>query len=127
MTEASFRSAGYAPTVEGNPDQIFIQNGKSMRLWHSNQNFCPLRNSERPSNRKIFSAIHMVFLELAHNLWETTMPTIVPKNNKFVKLFCKRKQLRRRPRTLLTVSCNSTSKELTLPPPSIQQFSFSPD
>ena len=44
MTDASFRSAGFALMIEDNPDQKYNQSGKRMPRWHSAQKFSPLHN-----------------------------------------------------------------------------------
>ena len=44
MTDASFRSAGYALMIEDNPDQNIQSKRKSMPPWHLAQKFSPLLN-----------------------------------------------------------------------------------
>ena len=44
MTDASFRSAGYALIIEDNPDQKIQSKRKTYAPWHLAQNFSPLHN-----------------------------------------------------------------------------------
>ena len=44
MTDASFRSAGYALMIEDNPIRKYNQSGKRMPPWHSARKFSPLHN-----------------------------------------------------------------------------------
>ena len=52
MTDAHFRSAGYALMIEDNPDQKYSQSGKRMPLWHLAQKFTPLRRLKCPYIQK---------------------------------------------------------------------------
>ena len=45
MTDASFRSAGYALMIEDNPDQKIQSKRKTYAPWHLAQKFSPLHNS----------------------------------------------------------------------------------
>ena len=44
MTDASFRSAGYALMIEDNPDQKIQSKRKTYIPWHLAQKFSPLHN-----------------------------------------------------------------------------------
>ena len=44
MTDASFRSAGYALMIEAIPIRKYNQSGKCMPPWHLAQKSSPLRN-----------------------------------------------------------------------------------
>ena len=77
MTDASFRSAGYALMIEDNPDQKI----QSKRKTHARV------------DSKEFLAIYMAFLEFAHILWEATKPTIVLTDNKSVTRFFQTKAI----------------------------------
>ena len=44
MTDASFRSAGYALMIEDNPDQKIHSKRKTYASWHLAQKFPPLHN-----------------------------------------------------------------------------------
>ena len=84
MTDASFRIAGYALTIEDNPDQ----NIQSKRKMYAPVAFgskiispAQLKMSIYP---KEFLAIYMALLEFAHILWEATKRTIVLTDNKSV-------------------------------------------
>ena len=87
MTDASFRSAGYALMIEDSPDQK-IQSKRKM--------YAPVAFGSKvfsPAQLKMsiysmgFLAIYMAFLEFAHILWETSKPTIVLTDNKSLTRF----------------------------------------
>ena len=93
MTDASFRSAGYALMIEDNPDQ---------KIQSKRKTYAPVAFGSKifsPAQLKItiyskeFLAIYMVFLEFAHILWETTKPTIVLTDNKSVTRFFQTKAI----------------------------------
>ena len=82
MTDASFRSAGYALMIEDNPDQ---------KIQSKRKTYAPVAFESKvfsPAQLKMsiysteFWAIYMAFLEFAHILWETSKPTIVLTDNK---------------------------------------------
>ena len=52
MTDASFRSAGYALMIEDNPDQKIQSKRKTYAPWHLAQKFSPLRNLKCPYTPK---------------------------------------------------------------------------
>ena len=54
MTDASFRSAGYALMIEDNPGQKYSQCGKRMPPRHLLQKFSPLHNLKCPYAQKNF-------------------------------------------------------------------------
>ena len=54
MTDASFRSAGYALRLKIIPIKKYSQSGKRMPLWHLAQKFSPLRNLKCPYIQKNF-------------------------------------------------------------------------
>ena len=64
MTDASFRSAGYALMIEDNPDQKYNQRGKRMPPWHLAQKFSPLRSLKCPYIQKNFWQSIWRFLNL---------------------------------------------------------------
>ena len=93
MTDAGFRSAGYALMIEDNPDQN-IQSKK--------ETYAPVAFGSKifsPAQLKMFIyskeflAIHMAFLEFAHILWEATKTTIVLTDNKSVTRFFQTKAI----------------------------------
>ena len=93
MTDASFRSAGYALMIEDNPDQ---------KLQSKRKTYAPVAFGSKifsPAQLKIsiyskeFLAIYMAFLEFAHILWEATKPTIVLTDNKSVTRFFQTKAI----------------------------------
>ena len=84
MTDASFRSAGYALMIEDNPDQKIQSKRKTYApVGFGSKVFSPaqLKMSSHP---KESLAIYMAFLEFAHILWETSKPMIVLTDNKSV-------------------------------------------
>ena len=93
MTDASFRSAGYALMIEENPDQKI----QSKRKTYAPVAFRSKIFSPAPLKMSIYSkeflAIYMAFLEFAHILWETTKPTIILTDNKSVTRFFKTKAI----------------------------------
>ena len=77
MTDASFRSAGYALTIEDNPHQ---------KIQSKRKTYAPVAFASKVFSRaqlkmsiylKEVLAIYMAFLEFAHILWETSKSTIV--------------------------------------------------
>ena len=54
MTDASFRSAGYALMTEDNPDQKIQSKRKTYAPWHLAQKFSPLHNLKCPYTQKKF-------------------------------------------------------------------------
>ena len=93
MTDASFRSAGYALMIEDNPDQKI----QSKRKTYASVAFGSKFFSPAQPNMSIYSnellAIYMAFLEFAHILWEATKPTIVQTDNKSVTRFFQTKAI----------------------------------
>ena len=93
MTDASFRSAGYALMIEDNPDQKI----QSKRKTHAPVAFGSKIFSPEQLKMSIYSkqflAIHLAFFELAHILWETSKPTIVLTDNKSVTRFFQTKAI----------------------------------
>ena len=82
MTDASFRSAGYALMIEDNPDQKIQSKRKTYApVAFGSKNFSPAQLKMSIYSKEIL-AIYMAFLEFAHFLWETSKPTIVLTDNK---------------------------------------------
>ena len=93
MTNASFRSAGYALMKEDNPNQ---------KIQSKRKTYAPVAFGSKifsPAQLKmsiysgVFLAIYMAFLELAHILWEATKPAIVLTDNKSVTRFFQTKAI----------------------------------
>ena len=87
MTDASFRSAGYALMIGDNPDQKIQSKRKTYApVAFGSKIFSPaqFKMSIYP---KEFLAIYMAFLEFAPILWEATKPLIVLTDNKSVTRF----------------------------------------
>ena len=84
MTDASFRSAGYALMIEDNPDRKIQSKRKTYApVAFGSKIFSPAQ-LKMSIYSKEFLAIYMAFLEFAHILWEATKPTIVLTDNKSV-------------------------------------------
>ena len=93
MTDASFRSDGYALMIEDNPDQKIQSKRKTYApLAFSSKIFSPAQ-LKMSIYSKEFLAIYMAFLEFAHILWEATKPTIVLTDNKSVTRFFQTKAI----------------------------------
>ena len=93
MTDASFRSAGYALMIEDNPDQKIQSKRKTYApVAFGSKNFSPAQ-LKMSIYSKEFLAIYMAFLEFAHILWEATKPTIVLTDNKSVTRFFQTKAI----------------------------------
>ena len=87
MTDASFRSAGYALMIEDNPDEKIQSKRKTYApVAFGSKIFCPAQLKMSIYSKEIL-AIYMTFLEFAHILWEATKPTIVLTDNKSVTRF----------------------------------------
>ena len=93
MTDASFRSAGYALMIEDNPDQKIPSERKTNApVAFGSKVFSPAQ-LKMSIYSKEFLAIYMAFLEFAHILWETSKPTIVLTDNKSVTRFFQTKAI----------------------------------
>ena len=87
MTNASFRSAGYALMVEDNPDLKILSKRKTYApVAFGSKIFSPAK-LKMSTYSKEFLAIYKAFLDFAHNLIEATKPTIVLTDNKSVTRF----------------------------------------
>ena len=93
MTDASFRSAGYALMIEDNPNQ---------KIQSKRKTYAPVAFGSKifsPAQLKLsiyseeFLAIFMAFLEFAHIFWEATKPTIFLTDNKSVTRFFQTKAI----------------------------------
>ena len=93
MTDASFRSAGYALMIEDNPNQKIQSKRKTYApVAFGSKIFSPAQ-LKMSIYSKEFLAIYMAFLEFAHILWEATKPTIVLTDNKSVTHFFQTKAI----------------------------------
>ena len=93
MTDASFRSAGYALMIEDNPNQKIQSKRKTYApVAFGSKIFSPAQ-LKMSINSKEFLALYMAFLEFAHILWEATKPTIVLTDNKSVTRFFQTKAI----------------------------------
>ena len=93
MTDASFRSAGYALMIEDNPDQKIQSKRKTYApVAFGSKVFSPAQ-LKMSIYSKEFLAIYMAFLEFAHILWEKSKPTIVLTDNKSVPRFFQTKAI----------------------------------
>ena len=72
MTDASFRSAGYALMVEDNLDQKIQSKRKTFApLVFGSKIFSPAQ-LKMPNYSKDFLTIYMTFFDVAHILWEAS-------------------------------------------------------
>ena len=93
MTDAIFRSAGYALMIEDNPDQKIQSKRKTYGpVAFASKIFSPAQ-LKMSIYSKVFLVIYMAFLEFAHILWEATKPRIVLTDNKSVTRFFQTKAI----------------------------------
>ena len=110
MTDASFRSAGYALMIEDNPDQKIQSKRKTYApVAFGSKIFSPAQ-LKMSIYSKEFLAIYMAFLEFAQILWEVTKPTIVLTDNKSVTRFFQTKAIPQHSGMHAIMYCNSISK-----------------
>ena len=93
MTDASFRSAGFALMIEDNPDQKIQSKRKTFALVAFGSKIFSPTQLKMSIYSKEFLAIYMAFIEFAHILWEATKPTIVMTDNKSVTRFFQTKAI----------------------------------
>ena len=93
MTDASFRSAGYALMIEDNPDQKIQSKRKTYAPVAFGSNIFSPAQIEKSIFSKDFLVIYMAFLEFAHILWKATKRTIVLTYNKSVNRFSQTKAI----------------------------------
>ena len=93
MTDASFRSAGYAVIIEDNPDQKKQSKRKTYAPVALGSKFFSPAQLKKSIYSKEFLAIYMAVLEFANILWEATKPTIVLTDNKSVTQYFQTKAL----------------------------------
>ena len=93
MTDASFRSAGFALMIEYNPDQKIQSKRKTYApVAFGSKILSPAQLKMSIISEEIL-AIYMAFLEFAHILWDATKPTIVLTDNKSVTRFFQTKAI----------------------------------
>ena len=93
MTDARFRSAGYALLTEDNPDQKIESKRKTYApVAFGSKIFSPAQLRMSIYSEEIL-AIYMALLEFAHILWETAKPAIVLTDNKSVIRFFQTKAI----------------------------------
>ena len=81
LTDASFRSAGYALMIEDNPDQKIQSKRKTFApVAFGSKIFSPAQ-FKMSIYSKEFLTIYMAFLELAHILWEASNCVLTDKNS----------------------------------------------
>ena len=93
MTDASFRSAGYALMIEDSPDQKIQSKRKTYAPVAFGSKIFSLAQTKMSIYSKEFLAVYKANLEFAHNLWEATKPTIVLTDNKSVTRFFQTKAI----------------------------------
>ena len=69
MTDASFRSAGYAPMIEDNPDQKIQSRRKTYALVAFGSKIFSSAQLKMSIYSKEFLAFFIAFLEFEHILW----------------------------------------------------------
>ena len=93
MTDASFRSAGYALMIEGDPDQKIQSKRKTYApVAFGSKVFSPAQLKMSVYSKELL-AIYMAFPEFAHIPWETSKPTIVLTDKKSVTRFFQTKAI----------------------------------
>ena len=128
MTDASFRSAGYAIMIEDNPDQ---------KLQSKRETYAPVAFGSKtfsPAHFQMsiytidFWAVYMALLEFAQILWEAIKPTIVLTDNKSSGTrFSKQRKFRQHSGTYVIMCSSLTSKQHTLLVQPTLQLTFFPD
>ena len=93
MTNAGFRSAGFALMIEDIPDQKIQSKRKTYAPVAFGSKIISPAQLRMLSYSKEFLAIYMEFLEFAHFLWVTTKPTIVLTGNKSFTRFLQTKAI----------------------------------
>ena len=93
LTDASFRSAGYALMIEDNPDQKIQSKRKAYAPVAFGSKFFFPAQLKMSIYSKEFLAIYMTFFEFAHILWEATTPMIILTDNKSVTRFFQTKAI----------------------------------
>ena len=93
MTDASFRSAGYALMIEDNPNQKVQSKWKTYAPVAFGSKIFSAAQPKMSIYSKELLAICMAFLVFAHILWEATKPTIVLTDNKSVTRFFQTKAI----------------------------------
>ena len=93
MTDASFRSAGYALMIEDNPNQKIQSKRKTYTPVAFGSKIFSTAQLKMSIYSKEFLAIYMAFLEFAHISWEATKRTIVLTDNKSVTRFFQTKAI----------------------------------
>ena len=104
MTDASFRSVGYAHLIEDNLDQKILSKRKTYaRVAFGSKNFCPAQLKMSIYSKK-FLAIYMPFCKKQRSHQFFALVTNLS------HVFAKRKQLHQHCGTHVIMCCNSTSK-----------------
>ena len=93
MTDASFRSAGYALIIEDNPDQKIQSKRKTYASVSFASKFFSPAQLKMSVNSEDILVIYMEFRELAHIFWQATKPPIVLTDNNSVTRFFQTKAI----------------------------------
>ena len=110
MTDASFRSAGYALMIDKKPDQRKRSKRKTYAPVASGSKIFSPAQFKMSIYSKESLAMFMAFLEFADILSEGRKPTIVLTDNKSVTCFFETKQSRQHSGMHVIMCCNSISK-----------------
>ena len=87
MTNASFRSAGYARRIGDNTDPIIQSKRKTYGTWLIHRDISRLPNSKKSVHSEEFETKYAEFLEFPQTLWEKTESTTVLTERKLVTRF----------------------------------------
>ena len=87
MTDASFQAAGYAVSIEDDPNQKYTSTRKTYApIAYGSKTYSPYQN-KMSIYAKEFLAIYMAFQELGHILWGATKTVIIMTDSKSVTRF----------------------------------------
>ena len=127
MTDASFRSGGYALVFEDDPDQKKQSKRKTYVPWRLNRKSSPLRNSRGPSTRENswqfrwhFLSLHAFFgkQQSQQTFWQVKNQS---RDSSDLKQFHQHCGIH------VTMCCNSSSRKHTSPVQSTLPLTLSPD
>ena len=95
VTDASFRSAGYALKIQDNPDQKIQSKRETYDPVAFGSKYFSPAQLKMSIYSKEFLAIYMAFFEFADILWAATKPTVVLTDHKSVSRFFQTKAIPR--------------------------------
>ena len=93
MTDASFQAAGYAVSIEYDPNQKYTSTRKTYAPFaYGSKTYSPSQ-IKMSINTKEFLATHMTFKEFGHINWVATKPVIIMTDSKSVTRFFQTKMI----------------------------------